>query len=232
MNAVVSGASRGIGLEIGRALIQDGFRVAMLARSERDLHARASELGAMAIALPCDVSDAAAVAHAADRVTAEFGGAPDVIVNNAGAFKLAPVEKTELADFTTALDVNLVGPFVLVRAFVGAMRERGSGHIVTIGSIADRAVFPENAAYAASKFGLRALHEVLRAELRGTGVRTSLVSPGPVDTALWDEIDPDTRPGFSARADMLQSQDVANAVRYVVSAPASVNVDELRLSRA
>jgi NADP-dependent 3-hydroxy acid dehydrogenase YdfG len=232
MNAVVSGASRGIGLEIARALVEDGFRVAMLARSERDLRARATELGAMALPLPCDVSDAVAVAHVAERVTAEFGDAPDVVVNNAGAFKLAPVEKTELADFKTALDVNLIGPFVLVRAFVGAMRARGSGHIVTIGSIADRAVFPENAAYAASKFGVRALHEVLRAELRGTGVRASLVSPGPVDTALWDEIDPDTRPGFTARADMLRSRDVASAVRYVVSAPASVNVDELRLSRA
>jgi NADP-dependent 3-hydroxy acid dehydrogenase YdfG len=232
MNAVVSGASRGIGLEIVRALLQDGFRVAMLARSERDLRARATELGAKAIALPCDVSDADAIARVADRVTAEFGGAPDVVVNNAGAFTLAPVEKTELADFKTALDVNLVGPFVLARAFVGAMRTRGSGHIVTIGSIADRAIFPENAAYAASKFGVRALHEVLRAELRGTGVRASLVSPGPVDTALWDDIDPDTRPGFTPRADMLRSQDVASAVRYVVSAPASVNVDELRLSHA
>jgi NADP-dependent 3-hydroxy acid dehydrogenase YdfG len=232
MNAVVSGASRGIGLEIARVLVHDGFRVAMLARSERDLRARASELGATAIALPCDVSDADAVARVAERVTAEFGGAPDVVVNNAGAFKLASVDKAELADFKTALDVNLIGPFVLARAFVGAMRERASGHIVTIGSIADRTAFPENAAYAASKFGVRALHEVLRAELRGTGVRASLVSPGPVDTALWDEIDPDTRPGFTARADMLLSQDVANAVRYVVSAPASVNVDELRLSRA
>jgi NADP-dependent 3-hydroxy acid dehydrogenase YdfG len=232
MNALVSGASRGIGLEIARVLVQDGFRVAMLARSERDLRDRATELGAMALALPCDVSDADAVARVADRVAAEFGGAPDVVVNNAGAFTLAPVEATHVADFKMALDVNLVGPFVLVRAFVGAMRARGSGHVVTIGSIADRAIFPENAAYAASKFGARALHEVLRAELRGTGVRASLVSPGPVDTALWNEIDPDTRPGFTARADMLRSADVAAAVRYVVSAPASVNVDELRLSRA
>jgi NADP-dependent 3-hydroxy acid dehydrogenase YdfG len=231
MNAVVSGASRGIGLEIARALVDAGFRVAMLARSERDLRARASDLGASAVALPCDVADADAVARIADRVTAEFGGAPDVVVNNAGAFKLALVEKTDVLDFKTALDVNLLGPFVLVRAFIGAMRARGSGHIVTIGSIADRAVFPENGAYAASKFGLRALHEVLRAELRGSGVRASLVSPGPVDTALWDEIDPDTRPGFTARADMLRAEDVANAVRYVVSAPSSVNVDELRLSR-
>jgi NADP-dependent 3-hydroxy acid dehydrogenase YdfG len=232
MNAVVSGASRGIGLAIARVLVEDGYRVAMLARSEGDLRARATELGATAIALPCDVTDVEAVRGTTEKVTAEFGGAPDVVVNNAGAFKLATVENTELLDFKTALDVNLVAPFALVHAFIGAMRQRGSGHIVTIGSIADRVVFPENAAYAASKFGLRALHEVLRAELRGTGVRASLVSPGPVDTALWDEIDPDTRPGFTARADMLRPDDVANAVRYAVSAPKTVNVDELRLSRS
>ena len=112
------------------------------------------------------------------------------------------------------------------------MRERARGHIVTIGSIADRVAFPENGAYAASKFGLRGLHEVLRAELRGSGVRATLVSPGPVDTALWDEIDPDNRPGFSPRASMLAADAVASAVVYAVTQPADVNVDELRLSRA
>jgi NADP-dependent 3-hydroxy acid dehydrogenase YdfG len=90
---------------------------------------------------------------------------------------------------------------------------------------------PENAAYAASKFGLRGLHEVLRAELRGSGVRASLVSPGPVDTPLWDPVDPDRRPGFTPRALMLSPEAVADAVIYVLSQPAEVNVDELRLSR-
>jgi NADP-dependent 3-hydroxy acid dehydrogenase YdfG len=112
------------------------------------------------------------------------------------------------------------------------MRARKRGHIVTIGSIADRVAFPENGAYAASKFGLRALHEVLRAELRGSGVRTTLVSPGPVDTSLWDAIDTETRAGFTPRRQMLSTRAVADAVRYVVSQPDDVNVDELRLSRS
>jgi NADP-dependent 3-hydroxy acid dehydrogenase YdfG len=103
---------------------------------------------------------------------------------------------------------------------------------VTVGSIADRAAFPENGAYAASKFGLRGLHEVLRAELRGTGVRATLISPGPVDTALWDAVDPDNRPGFTPRASMLDPDAVANAVIYAVTQPADVNIDELRLSRS
>jgi NADP-dependent 3-hydroxy acid dehydrogenase YdfG len=142
------------------------------------------------------------------------------------------VEQTEPAAFRAALDVNLMAPFLVVRAFLSRMRERGHGHVVTIGSIADRSVFPENGAYAASKFGLRALHEVLRAEMRGSGVRATLISPSAVDTALWDAIDPDTRPGFTPRRDMLSPAAVADAVRYAVSRPATVNIDELRLSRS
>jgi NADP-dependent 3-hydroxy acid dehydrogenase YdfG len=102
---------------------------------------------------------------------------------------------------------------------------------VSIGSIADRVAFPENGAYAASKFGLRGLHQVLRAELAGSGVRATLVSPGPVDTALWNEVDPDNRPGFTPRASMLRADAVAAAVLFAVSQPPDVNVDELRLSR-
>jgi NADP-dependent 3-hydroxy acid dehydrogenase YdfG len=103
---------------------------------------------------------------------------------------------------------------------------------VNIGSIADRATFPGNGAYAASKFGLRALHEVLRAELRGSGIRASLVSPGPVDTELWNPVDPDNQPGFTPRAQMLAADAVADAVHFVVTARADLNVDELRVSRS
>lgn len=230
--AVVSGASRGIGLEVARQLVEAGARVAMLARSERPLLARATELGTLAEPLSCDVTDATAVKDTSDRVIAAFGEAPDIVVNNAGLFELATVEHTAPDAFVRALDVNLVAPFLLIRAFLGAMRERGSGHVVGIGSIADRMTFPENGAYAASKFGARALHQVLRDELRGSGIRVTLISPGPVDTPLWDPIDPDTRPGFTPRARMLRPAAVANAVCYAVSQPRDVNIDELRLSHA
>jgi len=161
-----------------------------------------------------------------------FSRAHGVATLHAGNFTLATVETTEPESFRAALEVNLVAPFVLAHAFLAQMRKRKRGHIVTIGSIADRVAFPENGAYAASKFGLRALHEVLRAELRGSGVRATLVSPGPVDTTLWDGIDTETRPGFTRRAQMLSARAVAEAVRYAVSQPDDVNVDELRLSRS
>jgi NADP-dependent 3-hydroxy acid dehydrogenase YdfG len=101
-----------------------------------------------------------------------------------------------------------------------------------VGSVAGRVAFPENGAYAASKFGLRGLHEVLRAELIGTGVRSTLVSPGPVDTAMWDDVDPDRRPGFTPRARMLRPEAVAAAVVFAIEQPADVNVDEIRIARS
>lgn len=139
---------------------------------------------------------------------------------------------TPAAGFTDALQVNLLGPYRLAQPILLAMQQRGSGHVVTIGSIADRTAFPGNVAYAASKFGARAVHEVLREETRGSGVRATLVSPGPVDTAIWDEIEPDTRPGFTPRARMLRPEAVADAVLYAVTRPDAVNIDELRLTRA
>ena len=225
---VVTGASRGIGAELARRLAADGARLALVARSRDALDALARELGAESVV--CDVADPAQIERAAERIETLAGGAPDVVVNNAGIFSIAAAHKTPVELFRRTLDVNLVAPFAFVRAFLPGMRARGSGHLVTLGSVADRNIFAGNAAYSASKYGLRAMHEVLRAELRGTGVRASLVSPGAVDTDIWDPIDPDNRPGFTPRAQMLRAADVAEAIRWVITAPPAVNVDELRFS--
>ena len=235
-SALVTGASRGIGLAVAHALADAGADVALVARSADLLESAAADIAARAgvrtVALPCDVRDGAAVDAALARGQATLGALPDLLVNNAGAFVLAPVAGMSVDAFGATLDANLVAPFRLVRACLPGMLAAGRGHVVTIGSIADRFAFPENGAYAASKFGLRGLHEVLRAEVRGTGVRASLVSPGPVDTPLWDPIGPDDRPGFTPRAQMLSADAVARAVLFVVTAPPELNVDELRLSRA
>src|SRR5205823_6216169 len=181
--AVVTGASRGIGLATARALGAAGARLTLIARDVESLSARAAEVGARAI--PGDVGNAADI----ERIMSAFregASAPDILVNNAGVFRPALVDATTPEALSAALEVNLVAPFRLMRAVLPAMRARGRGDIVNIGSIADHVIFPENAAYGASRHGLRALHEVMRTELRGTGVRLTLVSPGPVDTSLWD----------------------------------------------
>lgn len=230
--ALVTGASRGIGAAVARRLAAEGARVGLLARAAGPLEVLAEELGGGAFAIACDVSATGAATQALDACESTAGRGPDILVNNAGAFAIAPVGETTMASFRQTVETNLVGPFALASAALPGMRARGHGHIVSIGSVADRAIFPGNAAYSSSKFGLRALHAVMRAELRGSGVRTTLVSPGAVDTGLWDAIDPDNQPGFTPRAQMLDTGAVAEAVLFALLAPAAVNVDELRLSRA
>jgi NADP-dependent 3-hydroxy acid dehydrogenase YdfG len=229
--AVVTGASRGIGAAVARVLSGAGARVALLARNDAQLDALARTLPNGAFGVPCDLRVEGEVEGALARLHAA-AGVPDILVNNAGAFALGLVGTLPLAEVERMVDVNLLAPYRLAHHLVPAMRERGSGIVVTIGSIADHVAYPENAGYAAGKFGVRAVHEVLRAELRGTGVRASLVSPGPVDTEMWDPIAPETRPGFPPREAMLRPDDVAEAVLWVVTRPRHVNVDELRLGRS
>jgi NADP-dependent 3-hydroxy acid dehydrogenase YdfG len=216
--AVVTGGTRGIGLACAGMLQRHGANVVTVARGK----------GAT---VQCDLSDRAAVERAIETIRARHD-VPKVLVNNAGIFRMAPVHGTPADDFEQALQVNLFAPFLFIRAFVGDMKRSGGGHIISIGSIADRVIFPENSAYAASKFGARAMHEVLRAELKGSGVRATLVSPAPVNTAIWDDVDPDNTPGFTKRADMLSPDAVAGAVEFALTRPPEVNVDELRLSRS
>lgn len=223
--AVVTGASRGIGAATATRLAAEGARVVRLARTLA--RRRTGEV----LDAPCDVTDAAQVRSAADLVRAEFG-APDIVVNTAGAFHLGPFEETTTAQFDAQLDANLRGPWLVARAFVPMMRAAGRGLVLTVGSIADHHGLPGNAAYAASKFGVRGLHETLLAEYRGSGLRFTLVSPGPTDTALWDPVDPDSREGFIPRARMLRPADVAEAIAFAATRPAHVQLDWIRLGPA
>ena len=192
----MTGASRGIGLAIAESLAREGAQVVRVARTLEPGYDVTRE---------ADVNRLAASLRADNRV-------PDILVNNAGSFLLKPLVDTTPAEFRGQLETNLVGPFLVLRAFVPAMRARGSGHIVTIGSVADHVALPGNAAYGASKHGLRALHEILTLELQGTGLRTTLISPAATDTSLWDTVDRRTYPGLPGRTSMLKPKDVAASV--------------------
>jgi NAD(P)-dependent dehydrogenase (short-subunit alcohol dehydrogenase family) len=220
--AVVTGASRGIGASIAACLIQAGARVIRVARtlkpgSNGDLHD-----------LACDLTVAEQVERLAATVI-EKHGVPDIVVSNAGAFLLRPLESTSVLDLDGLLAVNLKATFLVAKAFLPLMREAGRGSFITIGSVADHRGFPENAAYAASKYALRGLHETLLEEYRGTGVRLTLVSPGSTNSSIWDPYDPDRRKGFTPRAGMLHPSDVADAVLFVATRPPHVLIDWLRL---
>lgn len=206
--------------------------MAVTARTGDALRRLAAEIGQDAFAVTCDLTDSASVTTMAAEIESRLGAVPDIVVNNAGVFRVSPLESMSTDLFTDVVNTNLTGPFLVVTAFLKQMRMRGSGHFVTIGSIADRVIFPENGAYAPAKYALRAMHEVLREELRGSGVRASLVSPGSVDTAMWDGITfgkERTVPDGAAR---LSVNDVAAAVVFALTQPPHVNVDELRLSHS
>jgi NAD(P)-dependent dehydrogenase (short-subunit alcohol dehydrogenase family) len=218
--ALVTGASRGIGAATARELRAAGARVVRVAR--------ALPPGDDFLDLPADLTDAAQVEALAERVRREVGP-PDVVVSNAGGFLLRPLAQTTMADFDAQVALNLRAAFAVARAFLPMLRDAGRGSFVTVGSVADHVGLPENAAYAASKYGLRGLHETLLAEFRGTGVRLTLISPGPTDTDIWAPFDPDRREGFPRRAEMLRPADVADAVLFVATRPPHVLVDWLRL---
>ena len=218
---LITGASRGIGAAIATRVAALGATVIRVARSAMPPMKNALDYRA-------DLADCRDRDRVLREITAAYG-VPDAIVSNAGAFIIAPLEDTTDALLREQLAINLEAPFAIARHFLPAMRERGRGVHVLIGSVADRIAYSGNAAYAASKFGARGLHEVLCEEFRGTGVRCTLVSPGPTDTAAWDPVDPDHREGFTPRADMLCPDDVADAVIHAITARPNVQIDAIRL---
>ena len=223
--AVVTGASRGIGAATAELLAGEGAQVIRVARSlSAGSHGSFHDV-------PCDLTDPAQVNRLGVRIVTQHG-APDIVVSNAGSFLLRSLEETDPAEFEQQLSVNLAAPFHVARAFLPAMRKAGKGSFISVGSIADHVGFPENAAYAASKFGVRGLHETLLAEYRGSGVRLTLVSPGPTDTSMWDEVDLESRPEFTPRSGMLRPNDVAEAILFVATRPPHVLIDWLRLGPA
>jgi 3-oxoacyl-[acyl-carrier protein] reductase len=227
--ALVTGAGRGIGRAAALALSGAGARVGLVARSREVLEELAMETGGWS--LPCDVSDRRALEGLAPRFREAAGDPPDILVTAAGVFSLSGIDAFPAQDLDDALEVNLKGSALLVRALLPDLLERRSGTLVLIGSVAGRRALPGNAAYAASKFGLRGFHEVLLEELRGTGVRATLVEPSATDTSLWDPLDPDGNPALPNRAAMLRPEEVAEGILWVATRPPGVQVPFLPMER-
>lgn len=203
----------------------------MVARGEAELSSSAEQIGGVALA--ADVSQRQAIERLARSFASVFDSpAPDYLINAAGAFSMAKLVSTSPEDFDRQLGVNLRAPFLLMRAFLPSMIERGSGHIVTVGSIAGRQAFPSNGAYSASKFGVRGLHAVLDLELKGTGVRCTLVEPAATDTTLWDAVDRDENAGLPEPGTMLEVGAVADAVLYAITRPERTGIPVISLERA
>jgi short-subunit dehydrogenase len=211
----VTGASRGIGRAVAELYGARGRPVGLLARSRGELEAvLAATAGPGAVAV-ADVGDAEALAAAMDELVAALGP-PEVLVCSAGVGAYGPARSTPIAVVEGILRTNFLGCVHSVQAVVDGMMARGRGHLVFVASVAGHIGVPLEAAYSASKFAVVGWAEALAVELAGHGVRVTVVSPGPVDTAFFD-----TRgaPYARARPRPLPAAEVAEAIARAVERP-------------
>lgn len=184
-NALVTGASRGLGRVIALALADEGMDVALAARTEAKLEETAAgvrERGRRAAVLPADLTDREEPGRLAARAEEALGGV-DLLVNNAGLNRAYPYHRREDGAVAATVEVNLVAPMLLARRLLGGMLDRGRGHVVNMASLAGKAGPPYDAPYGATKAGLIGFTQSLRRECRGTGVSASAVCPGYVTGA-------------------------------------------------
>ena len=233
---VITGSSAGIGADCARAFASQGAHVALSARRVERVQELAAELaeahGVDTRAHALDVTDRRAVAAYAAEL--EDGGFPvDILVNNAGKARgLAPLHEGDLDDWEDMIDTNVKGLLYMTRAILPRMVARNSGHVINIGSIAGRWVYPKGAVYNATKFAVWALNEGMNMDLLHTKVRVSSVDPGLTETEFSEvRFHGDTERASSVYEDTepLTGQDVADAVLYVANTPPHVDVINLVL---
>jgi len=211
--AVVTGAGRGIGAAIAQKLAGMGAVVVLCGRTRGNLESTAATIardGGRAEVAECDVTNVALVEAISARVGRTFGRL-DILVNNAGIGGLGgPLHGMQPEQWDAVLNTNLRGVYYCIRAMAPLMIQRRSGHIINISSLAGKNALPNGAAYAASKWGLNGLSYSVAEELRGHGIRVSVVCPGSVDTELSPHAGKDP-------SKMLQPEDVAHAVAMLVT---------------
>lgn len=239
--AVVTGASSGIGAATALALAAAGFPVALGARRTakcEEVAAQIRESGGEAVAHTLDVTDDASVAAFAEKVTADLGDV-EVVVSNAGSVGPGTVHEVETERFGNEMDLNVLGAHRLVRAFVPAMVGRRRGDLIFVSSDVAVRARPFMSSYAASKWGLEGLAHAMQMELEGTGVRASIVRPGPTWSEMGTDWDVDqaafvlnqwVRFGQARHPHFLKPTAIADAITTVVSAPRGVHINLIEVN--
>ena len=228
---VITGASSGLGESTARHLAQLGATVVLGARRLDRIDALAAELtasGHAALAVQTDVTERAQVQRLVDAAIARFGRI-DVMINNAGLMPHSPLERLKVDDWDRMIDVNLKGVLYGIAAALPPMQAQKSGHIINVSSVAGHKVRPGGAVYSATKHAVRALSEGLRQEVKSYNIRTTVISPGAVDTELPHSItEPDVAENVRKIYEVAVPADAfARAVVYAMSQPDDVDINEI-----
>ena len=219
---LITGASRGIGLAIARALDAEGARLILTGRDRRALARAAEQISGTVLTVPTDVTKPGEVRRLLATVTKRVRRL-DVLINNAGVFTYKPFAKTTLEDWRRNIETNLTSIYLTTHAALPLLK-RSKGDVVNILSISSHVAFANCSAYTAAKFGAWGLTGVLRRELRAEGIRVTAVLPGMTETRMKDEFD------FPVRSeDLLQPEDVAAAVLGSLAQPRRATMEEIFL---
>jgi NADP-dependent 3-hydroxy acid dehydrogenase YdfG len=225
----VTGASSGIGEAIARELADAGCKVMLAARREEKLKTLVQELGDNVTYHLTDVTDAKQVQEMAQATIDRFGKI-DVIVNNAGIMPVSPLIDLKIDDWNKAIDINIRGVLHGIAAVLPHMSDRGSGHIINIGSIASLHAIPNFAVYCSTKFAVKAISESLRKEMLGK-VRVTIIYPGAVESELIESSnDQQTSNQIASNfseVSFIPPTAISNAVRYAIAQPKEVAVNEI-----
>lgn len=231
--AVITGASSGIGAATAKSLAKHGVRVALGARRTDKLAGIAEEIkaeGGQAYHSALDVSKQSDCDLFVKKVLDEWGQV-DILVNNAGLMPLSFFKNCKIDEWDRMIDVNIKGVLYCTAAVINHMKERKSGHIVNISSVAGRIVFPAGSVYCATKHAITAFSEGLRQEFSmRSGIRVTCIEPGVVATELTDTITDKSLESFvegAKKMESLRAEDIAESIVYAVSAPPHVNVNEI-----
>lgn len=229
--ALVTGASSGIGRAVARRLSAAGLKLVLSARREDRLTALANELPGPTLVAPADLTKESEIHRVFTQLRSKFGGV-DVMINNAGLGYFSPLMTGDSDKWREMLDVNVLALCICTREAISDMRSRGDrGHVVHIGSMAGHRVPQGSGVYAATKFAVRAVTEGLRQELREakSQIRVSAISPGIVETGFHANfhLSEEAAREYYGRFRVLEAEDVANAVAFVLGAPDHVQVHDI-----